>query len=49
MAIEIAPGVTIGGAAFPVIAGPCAVESEALVLEAARAVQANRRAAWSSA
>ncbi len=38
--IEIAPGVSIGGEIFPVIAGPCAVESEGLVLEAARAVRA---------
>lgn len=38
--MEIAPGVEIGGEGFPVIAGPCAVESEELVLEVARAVQA---------
>jgi len=34
-ALEIAPGITIGGGAFPVIAGPCAVESTELVLETA--------------
>ena len=33
--LEIAPGVVLGGSALPVIAGPCAVESEALVLEIA--------------
>ncbi len=34
---ELAPGVTIGGAARPVyIAGPCVLESEALALEVAR-------------
>lgn len=38
-AIEIAPGVRLGGGGLPVIAGPCAVESEELVLEAARAVR----------
>ncbi|GMU67448.1 MAG: 2-dehydro-3-deoxyphosphooctonate aldolase [Acidobacteriota bacterium] len=37
--VELAPGVLIGaGAALPVIAGPCVVESEELVFEAARAV-----------
>ena len=39
-AFEIAPGVKIGGGAFPVIAGPCAVESQELVLGAAQAVRA---------
>ena len=38
--IEIAPGVVIGGDQLPVIAGPCAVESEELVLEMAAAVKA---------
>lgn len=41
--VELAPGVTVGGPAesgspLPVLAGPCVVESEELVLEAARAV-----------
>jgi 2-dehydro-3-deoxyphosphooctonate aldolase (KDO 8-P synthase) len=34
-AVEIAPGVVIGGESFPVIAGPCVVESEDLVVEMA--------------
>jgi len=38
--IEIAPGVLLGGGELPVIAGPCAVESEELVLETAGAVKA---------
>ena len=42
-AIEIAPGVVLGGSDLPVIAGPCAVESEELVLEVAAAVQAMGR------
>ncbi len=37
--IEIAPGVVLGGGELPVIAGPCAVESEELVLEVAAVVQ----------
>ena len=37
--IEIAPGVVLGGGELPIIAGPCAVESEELVLEVATAVQ----------
>ncbi len=37
--IEIAPGVVLGGSELPVIAGPCAVESEELVLEMASAVK----------
>ncbi len=41
--MEIAPGVVIGGDELPVIAGPCAVESDALVLEAAAAVAAIAR------
>ena len=36
--IEIAPGVELGGNQLPIIAGPCAVESRELVLEAASAV-----------
>jgi len=35
---ELAPGVAIGGAAFPVIAGPCAVEGVERTVEAARLV-----------
>ncbi len=38
--IEIAPGVVIGGADLPVIAGPCAVESEELVIGVAAVVKA---------
>jgi 2-dehydro-3-deoxyphosphooctonate aldolase (KDO 8-P synthase) len=37
---ELAPGVGIGGAAFPVIAGPCVIESEERTLAAADAVAA---------
>ncbi|MEM7587700.1 MAG: 3-deoxy-8-phosphooctulonate synthase [Acidobacteriota bacterium] len=37
---DIADGVTLCGDALPVIAGPCAVESEALVLEVAAEVRA---------
>lgn len=37
--IEIAPGVVLGGDQLPIIAGPCAVESEELVLEVAAVVQ----------
>ncbi|MEW6237836.1 MAG: 3-deoxy-8-phosphooctulonate synthase [Candidatus Omnitrophota bacterium] len=33
---ELAPGVAIGGHPFLLIAGPCAVESEALVMDTAR-------------
>jgi 2-dehydro-3-deoxyphosphooctonate aldolase (KDO 8-P synthase) len=39
-AIELAPGVTIGGESFPVIAGPCVIESEELVLDTARRLAA---------
>jgi 2-dehydro-3-deoxyphosphooctonate aldolase (KDO 8-P synthase) len=39
-AIEIAPGVTIGGESFPFIAGPCVLESEELVLDVARRLAA---------
>ncbi|MDQ8166026.1 MAG: 3-deoxy-7-phosphoheptulonate synthase [Gemmatimonadota bacterium] len=38
--VTIAPGVTFGGEDVPVIAGPCSVESEAQILESARAVRA---------
>jgi 2-dehydro-3-deoxyphosphooctonate aldolase (KDO 8-P synthase) len=39
--VELAPGITIGGASdFPVIAGPCVVESEELVLSSARTLAA---------
>ncbi len=38
--LEIADGVWIGGDDLPVIAGPCAVESEELVLEVANEVRA---------
>jgi 2-dehydro-3-deoxyphosphooctonate aldolase (KDO 8-P synthase) len=39
--VELAPGVVIGGGgggAFPVIAGPCVIESEDLVIETAHAL-----------
>jgi 2-dehydro-3-deoxyphosphooctonate aldolase (KDO 8-P synthase) len=39
-ALELAPGIEIGGAAFPVIAGPCVIESEELALGAAEAIAA---------
>lgn len=38
--VTIAPGVSFGGTAVPVIAGPCSVENEAQIVAAARAVQA---------
>jgi 3-deoxy-7-phosphoheptulonate synthase len=38
--VTIAPGVTFGGPAVPVIAGPCSVESEEQIVAAARAVRA---------
>ncbi len=38
--VTIAPGVHFGGDEVPVIAGPCSVESEEQILEAARAVKA---------
>jgi 2-dehydro-3-deoxyphosphooctonate aldolase (KDO 8-P synthase) len=44
--VELAPGVVIGGvgvgtgSSFPVIAGPCVIESEGLVLETAHALAA---------
>jgi 2-dehydro-3-deoxyphosphooctonate aldolase (KDO 8-P synthase) len=34
-AVEIAPGVLVGGESFPVIAGPCVIENEDLVVEMA--------------
>ena len=39
-AVEIAPGITVGGDQLIVMAGPCSVESEAQILETARAVKA---------
>ena len=38
--VTIAPGVIFGGEEVPIIAGPCSVESEAQILESARAVKA---------
>lgn len=38
--VEIAPGVRFGGKEVPIIAGPCSVENEAQILEAARQVKA---------
>ncbi|HTQ80364.1 MAG TPA: 3-deoxy-8-phosphooctulonate synthase, partial [Thermoanaerobaculia bacterium] len=38
--IELAPGIAIGGEAFPVLAGPCVIESEELVLKTARRLAA---------
>ncbi|MBE0576669.1 MAG: 3-deoxy-7-phosphoheptulonate synthase [Desulfuromonadales bacterium] len=38
--VEIVPGVTVGGDTLTVMAGPCSVESEAQILETARAVKA---------
>jgi 3-deoxy-7-phosphoheptulonate synthase len=38
--VTVAPGVTFGGDDVPVIAGPCSVESEQQILEAAQAVKA---------
>ena len=39
-AVEIAPGITVGGDQLIVMAGPCSVGSEAQILETARAVKA---------
>ncbi len=39
-AVEIAPGLTVGGDRLVVMAGPCSVESEEQILETARAVKA---------
>ena len=43
--VELAPGIRIGGAAgaFPVIAGPCVIESEELALGTARTLAAMAR------
>jgi 3-deoxy-7-phosphoheptulonate synthase len=38
--VTIAPGVTFGGKAVPIIAGPCSVESEDQILASARGVKA---------
>jgi len=38
--VTIAPGVTVGGDDFLVMAGPCSVESEAQIMETAHAVKA---------
>jgi 3-deoxy-7-phosphoheptulonate synthase len=38
--VTIAPGVAFGGEEIPVIAGPCSVETETQIVEAARAVKA---------
>ena len=38
--VELAPGVFLGGAALPVIAGPCVVEEPQQTLEIARTLQA---------
>src|SRR6476659_179418 len=37
--VTIAPGVTFGGTAIPIIAGPCSVESEQQIVLAARQVR----------
>ena len=37
--VTIAPGVTFGGNEVPVVAGPCSVESEKQIIEAARAAR----------
>lgn len=38
--VDIAPGVSVGGDEFAVMAGPCSVESEEQIMETARAVKA---------
>ena len=38
--VELAPGVTIGGGSFPIIAGPCVIESEDLVMDMAHTLAA---------
>ena len=38
--VTIAPGVSFGGTEIPVLAGPCSVETEAQIVESARAVKA---------
>ncbi len=37
-AVQLAPGVLLGGESFPIVAGPCAIESENQVLASARAL-----------
>ncbi|HEX6575838.1 MAG TPA: 3-deoxy-7-phosphoheptulonate synthase [Gemmatimonadaceae bacterium] len=37
--VTIAPGVTFGGSEVPIIAGPCSVESEQQIIDAARAAR----------
>jgi len=37
--IELAPGITVGGDAYPFIAGPCVIESEAHAIETALALR----------
>jgi 3-deoxy-7-phosphoheptulonate synthase len=39
-AVQIVPGLAVGGGSFVVMAGPCSVESEAQILESALAVKA---------
>jgi 3-deoxy-7-phosphoheptulonate synthase len=39
-AVEIVPGLAVGGGSFVVMAGPCSVESEGQILESAVAVKA---------
>ena len=39
--VTIAPGVSFGGTEVPVVAGPCAVESEAQIIRAAQLVRAS--------
>ncbi|HSS50121.1 MAG TPA: 3-deoxy-8-phosphooctulonate synthase [Thermoanaerobaculia bacterium] len=38
--VELAPGVTIGGGSFPIIAGPCVIENEDLVMDMAHTLAA---------
>ena len=38
--VELAPGIVIGGESLPVLAGPCVIENEALVLETAHTLAA---------
>src|SRR6185436_12810738 len=38
--VELAPGIVIGGEAFPVFAGPCVIESEELAMETAHTLAA---------
>ena len=38
--VEIAPGISIGGDAFPFVAGPCVIESEERTLDVARRLAA---------